>query len=228
MSSLVNLFPRELWRAWIKLQEVDHSKRERRANLIFPVSLSLGAASGFGGAETPPAPTQMLKQLTFPTSYPHSMWGTSPIGSVLWVSYRFWRVLVGWIVQAHSRETGYKRNIKQESFGGLVLFIILWNICFVSKVVTGWILLWCTIAIPICVPARAEGWWWRLSRSLCTLFLPGTDTSSKTFQFDWQIYPISAHKTALKAAVPWECQYVWIYEAALNKGLQMLLLRSKS
>lgn len=37
-----------------------------------------------------------------------------------------------------------------------------------------------------------------------------------------------AHKTALKAAVPWECQRVWVYGAALNKGLQMLLLRRKS
>lgn len=37
-----------------------------------------------------------------------------------------------------------------------------------------------------------------------------------------------AYKAALRAAVPWERQCAWIYEAALNKGLQMLPLRRKS
>lgn len=63
MSSLVNLFLFELWRAWIKLQEVDHSKHERRADLIFPAFLSLGAVLGFGGAETPPAQAINLSYL---------------------------------------------------------------------------------------------------------------------------------------------------------------------
>lgn len=194
MSSLVNLFLRELWRAWIKLQEVDHSKCERRANLIFPVFLSLGAVPGFGGAGTPSAPTQMLKQFTFPTSCQHSIWERREFSKRV-TSAGFLLVLEGLYslnsTGTQQRNTGYKRNIKQQSFGGLVLFIILWNICFISTVVTGWMLLWSTAAIPICVTLRAEGWWWCLSWWLCMLLLSGTDTSGKTSQSDWQIYPIS-------------------------------------
>lgn len=45
------------------LQEVDHSKHERRAHLNFPAFLSLGALLVFSGAETPPAQAINLSYL---------------------------------------------------------------------------------------------------------------------------------------------------------------------
>lgn len=153
--------------------------------------------------------------------------GRSPTGSALQDSNWFWRVLAG-LVQAHGREIVYKRKIKQESFGGLVLFIIPWGICFILTVATGWMLLWSPIATPVCVTG---GGWRLLVMSLlmavhcCSLALtPAAKHSSLTGEPTQS--PV--YKTALKAAVPWEQLCAWIFEAALNKGLQMLLLRRKS
>lgn len=60
----------------------------------------------------------LLKQLTFPTSCPHSIWGWREISNRV-SSAGFLLILVGWIVQAHSREKGYKRNLTHENFGSV-------------------------------------------------------------------------------------------------------------